>query len=173
MAHRAVMSVMGLYRWNEEIFDDFSIPAELDKEVLTGLILSQCAEMEVTFTDPKIFKEVVKYWSTSRLHAWQRIWDVLSKEYDPIWNKDSRIVEDVNTTSEDLGRVAGFNSDTLNPANKNEGEGTSHLVRTEQGNIGVTMVQSMISKEVDVRKKFNLYQIIIDEFKYQFCISVY
>lgn len=173
MAHRAIISVMGLYRWNEEIFDDFKIPSELDKEVLKGLILSQCAEMEVSIPDPVIFKQVVKYWSTSRVKSWKRMYDALMSDYNPIWNKDGKIIEDINTDSEGIGSVAGFNSNTLNPANKNEGTQKQHYERVEQGNIGVTTTQQMITEEMELHKKFDMYHIIIDEFKFQFCLSVY
>ena len=173
MAHRAVISVMGLYRWNEEIFDDFSIPSALSKEVLTGLILAQCAEMEVCIPDPKVFREVVKFWSASRVKSWTLMYDALTSDYNPIWNKDGKITEDIKTDSEGTGSVAGFNSDTLNPANKNEGKETQHYERVEQGNIGETTTQQMITEEIQLRQKFSIYKIIVDEFKYQFCLSVY
>lgn len=40
------------------------------------------------------------------------------------------------------------------------------------GNIGVTTTQEMMLQELELRK-INLYNIIIDEFKKQFCIEIY
>ena len=87
--------------------------------------------------------------------------------------KDGKIIEDINTDTEGIGSVAGFNSNTLNPANKNEGTQKQHYERVEQGNIGVTTTQQMITEEMELHKKFDMYHIIIDEFKFQFCLSVY
>jgi len=44
--------------------------------------------------------------------------------------------------------------------------------RTEQGNIGVTTTQQMIKEQRDI-VNFNIYRVIIDDFKQRFCIMVY
>lgn len=50
--------------------------------------------------------------------------------------------------------------------------GTITRQRVEKGNIGVTTTQQMIQEERDIAD-FDLYKIIIDEFKNRFCIMVY
>lgn len=44
--------------------------------------------------------------------------------------------------------------------------------RREQGNIGVTMTQEMIRQQRDV-VMFNLYDVIVQEFKTRFCLALY
>lgn len=50
--------------------------------------------------------------------------------------------------------------------------GTIKHERIEQGNIGVTTTQRMIQEQRDV-VKFNIFDVIIQDFKQRFCILVY
>lgn len=50
--------------------------------------------------------------------------------------------------------------------------GTITRERTEQGNIGLTSTQQLITEERSIAD-FSLYKIIIEEFKRRFCIMVY
>ena len=50
--------------------------------------------------------------------------------------------------------------------------GTIDTFRTEQGNIGTTSTQSLIMEQRDV-VKFNIIDIIIEDFKNRFCIRLY
>lgn len=97
-------------------------------------------------------------------------------------------------TEQDTGKVTAFNSGTL--ADKNQTSGTSSATDTEtasttygktkqetfsktdsetiraRGNIGVTTTMQMLKEQRDI-VKFNLYDIITEEFKMRFCILVY
>lgn len=95
-----------------------------------------------------------------------------------------------NQTDENTKSVAGFNSENFtnseknsmksNSTTKNSSSGnntdTGTIVKeykdTEHGNIGTTMTQDMISKEIGLWKN-NIYDIIISEFKNKFCLLVY
>ena len=50
--------------------------------------------------------------------------------------------------------------------------GSITRTRTEQGNIGITTTQQMIKEQRDV-VSFNIYRVIIEDFKQRFCIMVY
>lgn len=71
-------------------------------------------------------------------------------------------------------------SNTITDNNLNEkitdGEKTSHnddWTDTRQGNIGVTTTQKMMTEELEFWNQYNLYDIIIREFKKHFCIMLY
>ena len=51
--------------------------------------------------------------------------------------------------------------------------GSDIVTTVGQGNIGVTTYQKMISEELEVRPKLDVYKIIIDDFKHEFCVCVY
>lgn len=44
---------------------------------------------------------------------------------------------------------------------------------TEQGNIGVTESSAMVRHEVELRSEFNIYSIIVNDFKKHYCLMVY
>lgn len=169
MAHRAYLSVMGLYRTDNTLFDSLVLPDGLNTETLTANILMECAELEILLPDPVIAKQAFSYWTKTRVDAWQHMYDAMTQYYNPLWNKDGKITEDIDTVG--TGSVAGFNSNTLNPANKSEG--TQHYVRVEQGNIGVTTSQAMLTEEIKLRSSYDIYNLITAEFKKRFCLAVY
>ena len=87
---RGTLSVLGLYNEDNTLFEDFALPESdhIELETLVENILAQCAELEVLYADPVMFKHILKYWSKSRLHVWQELADTMDYDYNPIWNKD-------------------------------------------------------------------------------------
>ena len=91
MAAKAKLSILGLYQWNNSIFDDMELPEEIDADTVKWEILEECAELEILYPDPDFMKESIKFWSRRMLPNWQKIVDALIAEYNPIWNKDGTI----------------------------------------------------------------------------------
>lgn len=84
--------------------------------------------------------------------------------------------EKTNTTETGVENVTGESDTSGNFINTgNEEENIEHTYtheRVERGNIGVTMTQDMIKSEREV-VQYNLYDVIISDFKKQFCILLY
>ena len=183
MAAKAKLSILGLYRWNPDIFKDMAVPEGVDGEILTWKILEDCAELEVLYSDPDYMQQSIKQWSMAMLPSWTKIQEALTAKYNPIWNKDGTIRETYNygaisTSENSTDKVAGFNSDTTH--NRGQAESASRqeahtdtTERIEQGNIGVTESSAMVRHEVELRAEFNIYQIIADDFKHKYCLMVY
>ena len=74
-----------------------------------------------------------------------------------------------NTRTE-TGTVNRARTDGGTEATARESEGS--VRRVERGNIGVTMTQDMIRQQRDI-VMFNLYDVIVQEFKSRFCLLVY
>ena len=74
----------------------------------------------------------------------------------------------------DKGQTANSNSGTMTYGKTNNETFTKQDLETihSRGNIGVTTTQQMIEQERNI-SKFNLYDIITEEFKLRFCILVY
>ena len=84
---RAVnLSPLGLYEWDNTVFDLMQIPEELDKEVLVKNILAETAELEVLYPNPVVFKNLVYVWSAKELDVWERLYATTQYEYNPIEN---------------------------------------------------------------------------------------
>lgn len=91
--------------------------------------------------------------------------------------------------SENATKKAAFNSDTLvdtdaeNTSEENTsnttvnttygGNDSRNITISAHGNIGVTTNQTMITSEINMRAKYNIYQIIVNDFIDKFCVGVY
>ena len=197
MAAKAKLSVLGLYQWNHNIFADMALPEDVDSEVLTWEILENCAELEVLYSDPEYMRASIYNWSSAMLPSWTKMQEALTAEYNPIWNKDGTIIDQMiygedkvtgvtgprdqtNTHS-----VSGFNVATFQNADQDHAtsvQATDTSTRqtrtdtrtvTEQGNIGVTESSAMVRHEVELRSDFNIYSIIANDFKKHYCLMVY
>lgn len=191
MAAKAKLSILGLYRWNPDVFKNMSLPEGVDHETLTWHILEQCAELEVIYADPEYMQASIINWSNVMLPSWKKISEALTAEYNPIWNKDGTIRETYNYgaiqqsgtgNGSTTDKVAGFNSDNTHTREESENStsGTNRqeahtdtTERIEQGNIGVTESSAMVRHEVELRREFNIYKIIAEDFKRHYCLMVY
>lgn len=86
MGRMATMSPLGLYRWDNSIFDLMQIPEELDKPTLIDNLLTETAELEVLYPNPVVFKNLVGVWSTKQIDIWNRLYATTQYEYNPIEN---------------------------------------------------------------------------------------
>lgn len=86
MGRAANMSPLGLYRWDETIFDLMQIPSALDKNTLVDNLLAETAELEVLYPNPVVFKNLVGVWSAKQIDIWNRLYATTQYEYNPIEN---------------------------------------------------------------------------------------
>lgn len=84
---RAVnLSPLGLYNWDDTIFDLMQIPEALDKDTLIDNLLAETAELEVLYPNPVVFKNLVGVWSAKQIDIWNRLYATTQYEYNPIEN---------------------------------------------------------------------------------------
>ena len=254
MSRSATMSVMGLYNWDNTIFDLMSLPEALDKDTLVDNLLIELAELEVIYPNPVVMKNLIGVWSAKQLDIWERLYATTQYEYNPIENydrqesgtdsgndtathtgTDSRTesitdggTEGVATSLAKTGQdsvtgtdtkghwKAAFDSaasgddDGLIKETRDQDDGStttvygntetgsstttfgktqsvtegktygsqlatyksgSHTLRAH-GNIGTVTTQAMIREQREI-ETFNIYDIIIDDFRNRFCILVY
>jgi len=196
---KAWLSILGLYNYDNSIFNLFVVPDGMDKELIINNILLECAEMEIIYPEPDIMKNAIGLWSNKQLESWERMYKAMQLEYDPIYNYD-RFEEwlDSNTatthsnTNSNLNRkgstkhqVNAFNRgitdsnidsiDNTDTDNTNTNSNNSAIGAHSghlYGNIGVTTSQDMLLSEVNV-SKFIVQDYIIEQFKERFCLLVY
>lgn len=189
----ATMSILGMYRWNPDIFKDIKLPEGVDPEILIGNLLLELAELEIIYADPDVMKSAIDLWSRKQIRVWERLAETFDLDYNPIWNVDGTETEieehdlhakgSVKRSGLETGKVTGYNSDQLRTSDQMESSagtdstgsdtGTIKRTKTRGGNIGVTMTQQMLQSELDVRPKLNIYRYIIDDFKSRFCLLIY
>ena len=120
---RGTLSVMGLYNYDNSIFDDMELPTtdHLDKDTLIQNILVECSELEILYADPTFFKKILEIWSKARVHVWQKLADTMDYEYNPIWNKDVKDTEYIKRTKDESTTYSDTASSTTSGTNTNKG----------------------------------------------------
>lgn len=146
MSREAWMSLIGMERLNPDLFADIELPNKWSAADISAFkleLFAQTAEMDLLYSDSKIMQQMISAWSHRRKPIWDKLYDTLEFEYDPLhnWDRDetrtvtsSRRLDGSNTSSntnnrsdnlqqsqngtvtgtgENTTKVAGFNSDTL------------------------------------------------------------
>lgn len=170
------LSLLGMYQYNEHLFDRLRLPESVNRETFVDNLLAECAEFEVLYTDPFFLANMIAVWSAKELPTWEKLYNTTTFNYDPISNYDrtEEWEDDVNSSGNSTGKVAGFNSQELVNSNGAETfvENKSKRKGRAYGNIGVTTTQQMIDEERRV-VKFNISDYIIESFKRRFCLLIY
>lgn len=195
------LSIAGLYKFNEHLFDDMYIPESLDRDTVVASIIMETEGLEALYVDVPFMMSAIKYWSITMRHKWDKLVASMNFEYNPIWNKDGvrihtetedksserdeTVADSTASTSNNFG--AGFNTTSGLTNRERDTVQNSGQVKTdddlkestkreskdvEQGNIGVTSTQQLIKEEREVAD-INIYSIIAKDFKHKFCIQVY
>ena len=170
------ISILGLYQYDQTLFDDLMLPDGVDKHLVIDEILLRCADLELIYPDWNFMKYAIEHWSKVKAYSFQKMYDTTQLNYNPIWNKDGTVIEEAESKNDgtNINSVKGFNSDSWAESLKSQSNaaGSGKTKRTEQGNIGVTTTQQMIREERDI-SEFSIYAYIADSFKDEFCILVY
>ena len=134
MGRIATMSPLGLYQWDETLFDLMDIPTALDKSTLIDNLLSETAELEVLYPNPVVLKNLIGVWSAKQIDIWNRLYATTQYEYNPIENYDRH-----ETGSEGVtGRTTHSGTDTTADTTAYGGSDTNNRQSAEGGSDGVT-----------------------------------
>lgn len=173
----ATMSILALYQWDNTIFDAMVLPDQINKDTLVNNILDECAELEVLYPNPDFIKNAIGYWSLKRYHAWEKLQTVLYENYDPFINIKR---DEVRTIEYDPNLTQTASTNAFNEGTGTERESVhqgGRSVTTEhfhvEGDSAITDAQDVAVKESKLRLEYDLYQIIIEEFKRRFCLLIY
>ena len=179
------ISILGLYQFDPTIFDNLQLPYGLDKDELVSNILIEGADLEVLYPNADFIKAAIGSWSAIRLSTWKRMQAVLGKDYDPFINikrDEVRTIEqsrNLFSEASTTDQVSAFNETSFSNRSKNSGNSkdTGNVLTKEtfhlEGDSAITDAQDVLRKEMEVRIRFDMYRIIIDEFRNRFLILVY
>lgn len=194
------ISILGLYRWDSDLFKYLSLPDGIDKDTLVNNILLKSAEFECLYSDSDFMKDAIALFSTKWQNTFKRWIDAITTEYNPLENYDrieeweesntnklnGKSVESSNDNGTNTTNKSAFDTSTLQPYGQNvinnygsNSSSTENVVQNDNkragrahGNIGVTTSQQMLREELDVAL-WNIYEHITDIFLQEFCIMVY
>lgn len=124
----ATMSILGMYQFDETLFDELVLPDGVDQSVLVDNILAETAELECLYPSPPFMKFMIGNWSKRELPNWNKILEALSVEYNPahdFMKNDEWSETGTETGTNNTSRSGDANSTyTDNELNTNSGTNT-------------------------------------------------
>lgn len=135
MSNGAKISALGLYMWDPTIWDLMQLPAGLSKPTVYSNIMLETSDFEVIYPNPVLFKSYIGLWSEKRLASWQRIYDVLMQEYDPLENYRRTEKRSLESHKQTNGVITNNLTDTTT-ASDNKREETTGNSRTNGSTSG-------------------------------------
>lgn len=134
------LSIIGMYEYDNTLFNGLNVPDGIDKQALINEICFQCGELELMYSNLDTMKLAISVWSVSNQYTWEKLYNTMNLNYNPIWNVDATETEtfgqgrthelthglqDKRTVDlTDTASVKGFNSNTWSESNKVESDGT-------------------------------------------------
>lgn len=133
---KATMSILGLYNYDDSLFNSMVLPDSVDKPTLIDNIVLECAELEILYPDLEFMKMIIGVWSRKELPTWERIAAAAAIEYDPIENynryEEEETAEDAQRSTESSTTAAGSSTDTSKDVHKVTGYNSNALVTQGQ-----------------------------------------
>lgn len=127
MALTGTMSIMGLYQWDNTIFDLMQLPEGLDKNALVNIIITRFANLEIMYPNPEVMKGLIGLWSLSSQYTWSKLYETLLMEYNPLDNYDRTETRTLNS------QASGTSADSGTDTNTSTDSGSDTLAGTESG----------------------------------------
>ena len=164
MSHNPKLTMIGLYNWDETIFDNLILPPEINKEDFINSFLLEYGECPVIYTDSDFMKFAIGVWSKKWYSNIERIISAMTDDYNPLYNFDRHEkysdIEGIEGTFDNTNenKVSAYNENTYQPDNQsiNGGNNTTDRELTHDGhlygNIGVTTSQQMLEAELKLRE---------------------
>lgn len=85
---KATLTMIGMYRWDSDLFKNLILPAGVDRDTEINTILLQAGEFEVLYSDFDFMEEMIGVISKKWQRTFQKWYDALQLEYNPIENYD-------------------------------------------------------------------------------------
>lgn len=199
----ATMSILGLYRYDNTIFDNLVTPFE-DNENLIQNILMECAELEILYPDADFMKFAIGAWSQKQLPIWNKLYNTEKLEYNPLENanrteetNDTTVINESNSgnnkatvdgNSTNTRQVFPFDGNISQPQYIDDivphQESDNNYSDNRKGQNRFTSVKTVkgsigvVTPQDMIEQernvsKFSTANYIIEQFKQRFCIMVY
>lgn len=110
----AMLTIMGMYDYDNTIFDSLTLPTGLDRASAIDAIVLECAELECLYPSVPFLKRAIGIWSATMQSSFNRVWSSVNLEYNPIENYDRQESETTSGTRQHSGQdiTTGSNTDT-------------------------------------------------------------
>lgn len=122
------ISILGLYQYDNTLFELMQLPENIDKELVTDSIIMHCEGLGVLYPDADFLKLLIGRWSEKQLPIWKRLEATLHYEYDPISNYDR--TEEITDETENTKNITGENTRNISGENSGNSSQTQEDAET-------------------------------------------
>lgn len=122
----SLLTVEGLYNYDNTLFDGFNVPEGLVKQIAIDAILIRTRELEILYPDFTYMKNRITIWSNKYQINWKKLYDTTVLEYNPIENYDR--MEDWTDTDDETSTSARDN--TRNTTNTVKSTSTNEVMNS-------------------------------------------
>lgn len=185
-----------IYEFDSTLFDTPAIPADLEKDVLITVIMDECGDNEVRYSNPAMLKIIIDAFFQSNNYRYSEFIKTLNYDYDPLVNYDLTVTVDRkhaatrrnsssgSSRSDGENRVSAFDSPLYSPernstvkesSNAKENENSDVVEsesRREFGDNSARSTQYMIEEQRRV-VDYNIYRKIALEFEDEITIPTW
>ena len=88
MSTFAKITLIGMYNYDDTLFDDLTLPEGYDKETFIDSLIMEHGEKSVLYSDFNYLKACIGAWGRKWSLELSRIYEALTAEYNPIYNYD-------------------------------------------------------------------------------------
>ena len=122
----SLLTVDGLYNYDNTLFDGFNVPEGLVKQIAIDAILMRTRELELLYPDFTYMKNRITIWSNKYQINWKKLYDTTVLEYNPIENYDR--MEDWTDNDDETSTSARDN--TRNTTNTVKSTSTNEVMNS-------------------------------------------
>jgi hypothetical protein len=122
----SLLTVEGLYSYDNTLFDGFNVPEGLVKQIAIDAILMRTRELEILYPDFTYMKNRIAIWSNKYQINWKKLYDTTVLEYNPIENYDR--IENWADTDDETSTSARDN--TRNTTNSVKSTSTNEIMNS-------------------------------------------
>lgn len=166
------MTLIGLYNYDNSIFENLTFPVGVDKDLAINEILMECGEFEILYADIDFLKYQITKWGEKHYFTFEKWLKALAEEFNPIHNYD-RYEEYTDTHSgsgkqvdsekrsdsdnrmrSESGDASRTNEHTSNHTNSHD---ESHTEEKTSDSTGASFTDTHSTTDDDVKRNVSAY----------------
>ena len=141
------LSILGLYNYDNTIFDLLTLPEGVDKTILVKSICAELADMELLYPNPEVMKDLIGVWSVGCQYEWAKLLESMNFEYNPIDNYDRTETRSLQS------RASGSSADGGKDTTESTDSGTDSVSLDSTTKIEVGAFDSTAAKPYEDKER--------------------
>lgn len=164
MSTFAKITLIGMYNYDNTLFDDLALPEGYDKETFIDSLIMEHGEKCVLYSDFNYLKACIGAWGRKWSLELSRIYEALTAEYNPIYNYDryEKYTDKGNSTdkpdyeSVNSQKVAGNIENQISADNSSSYQPEAKTI-SDMGSISQTVKGTRSNVETELNHEAHLY----------------